>query len=138
MKNYELQTEHYRTMLDLYENDYEEYVKRIKDKYVLPPAPRAPNRPDDPEVAEQLHEVNTDFRKRKNQYFAASSRLNWFACGAALMLVGGLVYLLMFDQDGQRWHYLAAMVISFVFLIGPAFHSIITGIIGFLQEPGVY
>ena len=54
------------------------------------------------------------------------------------MLVGGLVYLLMFDADGQRWHYLAAMVISFVFLIGPAFHSIITGIIGFLQEPGVY
>ena len=54
------------------------------------------------------------------------------------MLVGGLVYLLMFDANGQRWHYLVALTISFVFLIGPAFDSIITGIIGFLEEPRIY
>ena len=54
------------------------------------------------------------------------------------MLVGGLLYLLMFDTTGQRWHYLVALTISFVFLIGPAFHSFITLIIGFLQEPGIY
>ena len=46
--------------------------------------------------------------------------------------------LLMFDVNGQRWHYLVALVISFVFLIGPAFHSIMTGIIGFLEEPGIF
>ena len=138
IKHYELQTEHYRKMLDMYQNDYDEYVKRIEDKYDPPPLPDAPMKPDPPDVAEKLYELNTDFRTRKNQYFATSSRLNWLACAAALMLVGGLVYLLMFDANGQRWHYLVALVISFVFLIGPAFHSIITGIIGFLEEPGIY
>ena len=138
IKHYELQTEHYRKMLDMYQNDYDEYVKRIDDRYNPPPLPFAPTKPDPPDVAEKLHEINTDFRTRKNQYFATSSRLNWLACIAALMLVGGLVYLLMFDANGHRWHYLVALVISFVFLIGPAFHSILTGIIGFLEEPGIH
>ena len=50
-------------------------------------------------------------------------------------LVVSLVHLLMFDTNGQRWHYLVALVISLVFLIGSALHSIITGIISFLKEP---
>ena len=137
-KYYELQQEHYRKMLDLYQDDSEEYLKRIEGEYQLPPLPRAPARPDSPEVAEELYEINTAFRIRKSQYFGSSSRLNWLACTAALMLVGGLLYLLMFDTTGQRWHYLVALTISFVFLIGPAFHSFITAIIGFLQEPGIY
>jgi hypothetical protein len=138
LKQYELQQEHYRQMLDLYENNYDEYVKRIEDKYELPQPPYAPTKPNSPEVAEKLYDINAQFRARKSQYFATSSRLNWLACAAALMLVGGLLYLLMFDTNGQRWHYLVALVISFVFLIGPAFHSIMTGIIGFLKEPGVF
>lgn len=138
IRNYELQTEHYRTMLDLYQNDYDAYVKRIEDKYDPPRLPTPPTKPDPPLVAEQLFEFNTDFRTRKNQYFASSSRLNWFACGAAMMLVGGLIFLLMFDTTGERWHYLVALVISFAFLIGPSFHSIITTIISFLEEPGIY
>jgi len=138
MKHYELETEHYRKMLELYETDYEEYVKRIDDEYRVPALPHAPTKPDSPEVAERLYEINAEFRTRKNQYFGTTSRLNWAACVAALMLVGGLVSLLMFDTNGQRWHYLAALLISFVFLIGPAFHSIITGIIGFLEEPRLY
>jgi hypothetical protein len=136
-KHYELQSEHYRKMLDLYHNNYDEYVKRIEDKYNPPPPPNPPVQPDAPEVSERLFQINTDFRTRKNQYFERSSRLNWVACMAALVLVGGLVFLLMFDTDGQRWHYLVALVVSFVFLIGPAFHSILTGIIGFLEEPPV-
>lgn len=138
MKYYELQMEHYRKMLDLYQNDYEEYVKRIEDKYQLPHMPNAPSKPTPPELSEKLYEINTAFRVRKSRYFATTSRLNWLACTAALMLVGGLLYLLMFDTAAQRWHYLVALVISFVFLIGPAFHSILTGIIGFLEEPGIY
>ena len=138
MKQYELQMAHYREMLDLYKNDYDEYVKRLEDQYRPPQYPNVPNKPEPPEIAEQLYEINAKFRSRKNQYFYTSSRLNWLACLAALMLVGGLVYLLMFDANGQRWHYLVALVISFVFLIGPAFHSIITGIIGFLEEPRIY
>ena len=85
-----------------------------------------------------VFQINADFRVRKAQYFAVSSQLNWLACAAALMLVGGLLYLLMFDPSPQRWYYLVALVVSFVFLIGPAFHSIMTGIIGFLEEPRTY
>lgn len=138
LKHYELQLQHYRTMLDLYENDYEAYVQRIEDKFNPPALPHQPQPPQAPELAQQLYEINTQFRTRKNQYFATTSRLNWLACIAAQMLIGGLVYLLMFDTSQQRWHYLVAMVVSFVFLIGPAFHSILTGIIGFLREPSVY
>ncbi|MGI9457338.1 MAG: hypothetical protein ACR2NU_12310 [Aeoliella sp.] len=138
LQQYELQQEHYRQMLDLYENNYDEYVKRIEDKYELPQPPYAPTKPSSPEVAEKLYDINAQFRARKSRYFSTSSRLNWLACAAALMLVGGLMYLLLFDTNGQRWHYLVALVISFVFLIGPAFHSIMTGIIGFLKEPGIY
>ncbi|MFG0334821.1 MAG: hypothetical protein ACF8TS_15810 [Maioricimonas sp. JB049] len=138
VQNYELQREHYREMLDLYRTDYDAYVQRIEDKYVPPSLPRAPSKPTPPEISEQLYEINTNFRIRKNRYFELTSRLNWVACVAALMLVGGLLWLLMFDMDGQRWLYLAALVLSFVFLIGPAFHSILSGIIGFLEEPRVY
>lgn len=137
IKHYELENENYRKMLDLYETDYAEYVKRIEAKFTTPPLPTPPTKPDLPEVAEKLYEINQDFRIRKNQYFATSARLNWISCIAAMMLVGGLLCLLMFEDNSQRWHYLVALVISFVFLIGPAFHSIITGIIGFLREPGV-
>ena len=138
MNDYELRQEHYRKMLDMYRNDYEEYVRRIEDKYQPPPLPHAPTKPKSPEIAEKLFKINTDFRTRKNHYFATSSRLNWLACVAALMLTGGLVYLLMFDTETPRWYYLVALVISFVFLIGPALHSIMTGIIGMLREPGIY
>ena len=138
LKQYELDQAHYREMLDLYQTDYDAYVQRIEDKYQPPRLPHAPDKPDPPEVSKRLYEINTEFRTRKNRYFETTSRLNWLACGAALMLVGGLLWLLMFDRDSPRWLYLAALLISFVFLIGPAFHSILTGVIGFLEEPGVW
>jgi len=34
--------------------------------------------------------------------------------------------------------YFALLVMSFVFMIGPSFHSIISAIVGFLEPPGVY
>jgi hypothetical protein len=45
---------------------------------------------------------------------------------------------LLFDVAAPRWPYLAALVLSFVFLIGPALHSFVTGVIGFLEEPRIY
>jgi hypothetical protein len=57
------------------------------------------------------------------------------ACLAAMSLVGGLLYLLMFDQEGKRIFYLAVLVLSFVFMIGPSFHSILSGIIGLMNAP---
>lgn len=136
-KGYEIEMVHHRKMLDLYQNNYDEYVKRIKDKYEPPAMPSEPQKPDSPELSDKLHQINTDFRTRKNQYFRSTQWLNWIACIAAVGVVGGLVYLLLFDTDSVRWHYLVALSISFIFLIGPSFHSIITAIIGFLTEPRV-
>ncbi len=138
LQQYELQMEHYREMLALYRSDYDAYVQRIEDEYRPPQMPYPPNKPTPPEVSRQLHEIDTEFRSRKNQYFERTSRLNWIACIAALMLVGGLTWLLMFDTESPRWYYLAALGLSFVFLIGPSFHSILSGVIGLMQSPGVY
>ncbi len=138
IEQYDLQLEHYREMLALYRSDYDAYVQRLEDEYLPPQMPYPPTKPRPPEVAQQLHEIDTAFRTRKNTYFERSSVLNWVAGAAALLLVGGLLWLLMFDTDSPRWHYLVALGLSFVFLIGPSFHSILTGIIGFMQSPGVY
>jgi hypothetical protein len=138
MVQYDLQMEHYREMLALYRSDYDAYVQRIADEFQPPQMPYPPTKPRPPEVAEQLHEIDTAFRARKSTYFKRTSLLNWVAAGAALLLVGGLTWLLMFDTDSPRWHYLVALGLSFVFLIGPSFHSILTGIIGFMENPGVY
>jgi hypothetical protein len=64
-----------------------------------------------------------------------TGKLTWVACIGALALVGGLLYLLMFDVDGRRLYYVIVLLISFVFLIGPSFHTILSTIVGFLEMP---
>ena len=64
--------------------------------------------------------------------------MNWIAWLAALLLVGSLLYLLMFDTEGKRIFYVVLLLLSFVFMIGPSFHSIMSAIVGFLRAPGVY
>ncbi len=137
IKNYELQLKHYKEMLQLYQDNYEEYVQRVKDKYQPPRLPIKPQPPDSPKIQETLAKINTDFRARKYHYFQVVSILNWIAWGAAIALIGGLLYLLMFDVEGQRWFYVVILVLSFVFLIGPAFHSILSAIVGFLRAPSL-
>ena len=138
VKNYELQMKHYQEMLDLYTTDYDAYVKRIKDKYKPPQLPTKPRPPRPPEYNQKLSEINTQFRARRHHYFEATSVLNWVAWAAALALVGGLLYLIMFDLANGRLIYFVTLVLSFVFMIGPSFHSIISAIVGFLQAPGVH
>ena len=135
LKEYGIQKQHYEEMMELYRTDYDEYVKRTKDKYSPPALPRQPNKPASPELSDQLAENRAAFRKRQYEYFKSTSRLNWVACLAAMSLVGGLLYLLMFDQEGKRIFYLAVLVLSFVFMIGPSFHSILSGIIGLMNAP---
>ena len=53
-------------------------------------------------------------------------------------LVGGLLCLILFDTANGRLIYFVTLVLSFVFLIGPSFHSIMSAIVGFLQAPGVH
>ena len=135
LKQYEIQKKHYDEMLDLYESDYEEYVKRIKDKFVPPSMPRSPAKPVSPELSDEMQKIAIEFRKKQSHYFESTSRLNWVSCVAALALVGGLLYLLLFDLEGKRLFYVVLLVLSFIFMIGPSFHSIMSALAGFLQAP---
>jgi len=137
MKQYDIEVEHYHKMLQLYSTDYDAYVKRVKDHYQPPEPPRKPERPRSPEITEKLARIDTAFRKRKFTYFDRTSGLNWVACAAAIMLVGGLVFLLMFDTDGKRIFYVILLALSFVFLIGPSFHTILSVLVGALGSPGM-
>ena len=122
-------------MLDLYKSDYEEYVKRLKDEFAPPIMPRSPVKPLSPKVSDDMREKVIEFREQQSKYFNSTSKLNWISCLAALSLVGGLLYLLMFDLEGKRIFYLVLIVLSFVFMIGPSFHSLMSALAGFLQAP---
>ena len=95
-------------------------------------------RPRSPEVRDQLAKINAEFRAQQFRYFDRTSSLNWVACAAALSLVGGLLYLLMFDNGGRRVFYFVILLLSFVFMIGPSLHSMMSALVGFLRAPGMY
>ncbi len=135
MNHYHIEMEHYKSMLEMFNTDYDEYVKRTKDKYSPPMVPWKPQKPKSPELSDKLAGINADFRAQQFHYFHTTSKLNWVACAAALSLVGGLLYLLMFDVEGKRIFYLVVLVLSFVFMIGPSFHSIMSAIVGFMSAP---
>ncbi len=136
MKHYQTQMKQYREILELFQTDYDEYVRRVK---VAPlKLPRRPGKPRSPELSDQLVKINASFRAQQYHYFRSTSVLTWVACVAALVLVGGLLYLLMFDTQGQRLFYVVILVLSFVFMIGPSFHSILTAVVGFLRPPPVF
>jgi len=132
---YEIENKHYEEMLDLYKSDYEEYVKRLKDNFVPPRMPRSPVKPVSPELSDEMQKIGIEFREQQSNYFNSTSKLNWISCLAALSLVGGLLYLLMFDPEGKKIFYLVLLVMSFVFMIGPSFHSLMSALAGFLQAP---
>lgn len=127
--------EHYQEMLDLYQTDYDEYARRIKDKYNPPLLPSKPQPPRPPEVGQKLAETTLDFRKQQHKYFKMTKQLNLVSLFSALLLVGGLLFLLMFDKGKKRILYLSVLALSFFFMIGPSFHSILSAIVGFLQAP---
>ena len=135
LKQYEIQKKHYDEMLDLYQSDYEEYVKRSKDKFVPPRMPPNPVKPLSPEISDEMQKISIEFRKKQSHYFESTSKMNWVSCVAALTLVGGLLYLLLFDLQGKRLFYMVLLVLSFIFMIGPSFHSLMSALAGFLQAP---
>lgn len=138
MENYKLQMGHYQEMLKLYRTDYDEYARRLKDSYRPPQVPQKPRKPKSPKLSDQLAGINASFRAQQFHYFDSTSKLNWVCCASALALVGGLLFLIMFETGNQRIFYLIVMVLSFVFMIGPSFHSIMSAIVGFLRAPSVY
>ena len=139
LKNHALQLEHYEKLSELYRKDLVKYLEMTKDQpQPQPPqVPVRPQPPEPPEVREELSQINLAFRARRYHYFVTTGRLNYVAWAAALALTGGLLYLLLFDRAGPRLAYLAVLLLSFVFLIGPSFHSILSAVVGFLEAPPV-
>ena len=138
VKDYEIRMAHYKEMLELYRTDYDEYIARKWDEYEPPKRPGKPSKPQPPEERDEFREINARFIAQKHHYFASMRYMNWIAWLAALLLVGSLLYLLMFDTEGKRIFYVVLLLLSFVFMIGPSFHSIMSAIVGFLRAPGVY
>lgn len=138
VRNYELQMDHYNGMLELYRTNYDEYVRRLKDRYEPPQLPSKPGKPRSPEVGDALARINAEFRAQQFRYFDSTSRLNWVTCASALALVAGLLFLILFDAGAQRFVYLVILILSFVFMIGPSFHSVMSAIVGFLRAPSVF
>lgn len=138
--HHEREMAHYERLVELSKTDVEEYARLAAEGGLqfppLPRVPRMPGPPEEPGLRDRLVQINADFAAQRFHYFDMTSKMNWVACAGALMLVGGLLYLLLFDPDGGRLFYLLVLVLSFVFLIGPAFHSILSGIVGFLEVPG--
>ena len=138
VEHHELQMVHYTEMLALYRNDYSAYVMRLEDGYRPPPLPTRPAPPTNPEYSEQLVQANADFRAKQYSYFSTMRRLNGVCCASALLLVGCLLFLVLFDNGYQRGLYLATLVLSFVFMIGPSFHSVLSAVVGLLEAPNVF
>jgi hypothetical protein len=138
VSNHETEVKHYEKMMSIYEANLDDYRSLTSDRLQPPQMPSRPQPPDPPEVEDQFRSIQADFVARRYRYFAVSEYGNWIACGAAMLLVGGLLYLLMFDLNGNRLFYFLTLVLSFVFMIGPSFQSIMSAIVGFMNVPHGY
>ena len=138
LKNYDLRLKHYEKLLALYERDFDAYIQLPQENLVVPQMPIKPAAPSAPEVTDQFRGIQSDFVLRRYRYFTVSEIGNWIACGAAILLVAGLLYLLLFDAQTNRFVYVASLLLSFVFLIGPSFHSLLTAVMGLLKGPSGY
>lgn len=138
LKNYDIQLKHYEKMMAIYEKDLDEYANLTKDQVQPPQLPQHPFPPSAPEVEDQFRAIQTEFVLRRYRYFVVSEYGNAIACLAALSLVGGLLYLLMFDQHTNRLFYFMILVLSFVFMIGPSLQSVMSALVGLMHGPHSY
>ena len=134
---YEIQMKRYRELLNLYQKDPEAYARQTREGRPVgaPPVPFKPEPPQTPEVQQQLAETNAEFRQTRQRYFKNAKRLNMFVGLCAIGLIGGLLFLIMFDPEKSRLAYLVVLVVSFVFVIGPALHSVVSLMAYGLQPP---
>ncbi len=138
LKNHEVQVKHYEKMMEVYQRDLEQYAELTKNALQPPQMPSQPEPPRAPEVDDQFQSIQAEFVSRKYRYFVVSESGNWIACLGALLLAGGLLYLLMFDLNGNRLYYFMVLVFSFVFLIGPSLQSVMSALIGLMHGPHAY
>lgn len=138
LKNYDIDRQHYEKMMEVYQRDLEEYAKLTKDRISPPQMPQRPEPPREPEVEDQFQTIQADFVARKYRYFVTSEYGSWIACVGALLLSGGLLFLLMFDPHGNRLIYFMLLTFSFVFLIGPSLQSVMSALIGLMHGPHAF
>ena len=132
VKDYEFRMKHYQEMLNLYQTNYDEYVKRLKGKYRPPELPTRPSKPESPKARDEVVKAEAEFVAQKHRYFASVRRVNWIAWFGAVLFLAGILYLLWFDEGGKKMYYFLVLVLTFVFMIGPSFHSIMSLIAGYL------
>ena len=138
LKNHEVQVKHYEKMMEVYQRDLEQYAELTKNTLQPPQMPSQPEPPKSPEVEDEFQSIQAEFVSRKYRYFVISESGNWIACLGALLLSGGLLYLIMFDLNGNRLYYFMILAFSFVFLIGPSLQSVMSALIGLMHGPHAY
>lgn len=138
LKNHKIQLDHYEKMMALYEKNIDEYAALTKDQLRPPQLPQLPEPPSVPEIEDQFRTIQSEFVLRRYRYFVISEYGNGIACLGAVALIGGLLYLLMFDLNSNRLYYFMMLTLSFVFLIGPSLQSLMTAIVGMMQGPHGY
>ncbi len=129
----------YKELIELYASDFDAYQIKIGEEAntMPPPLPHRPYRPRKPEVADELAKINEAFRAERESYFSTARALNPVVALAAVALVGSLLYLILFDTNNARILYVILLTLSFIFIIGPAFHSILS-IAAYNLRPPVY
>lgn len=135
LKNYDVRLKHYERLMGVYQRDLTEYANLTKEELRPPQMPQPPVLPTPPEIQDELRDIKAEFVKRQYRYFVVSEYGNVLACFAALSLIGGLLYLLMFDLNGNRLFYFMTLALSFVFLIGPSLQSVLSAVIGLMNPP---
>lgn len=134
---YDLQLEFYRRKMEEFREDPESFIASNQNSY-RNPYPRPPYKPTKPlelEVQKQLLDISLQFRQERHEYFTRLAGYNLIAASTAILLCLSLLYLTMFDDSKGRIFYIALLIVALVFFIGPAFHTIMTGIVGGMRPP---
>jgi len=129
----------YLARIDLFVTDRDAYRRETQDGRALqaPMLPVKPRPPRSPAVQDQLAQANEVFRTEREAYFRIAPAMNILAACFAIGVVGSLLFLICFDPRNGRIGYILVLVLSFVFLIGPALYSLITASV-YRMPPPVY
>lgn len=133
---YQMRVAHYNKMVKRFQEDYDTYRKERHPEAPIPP--RLPEPPSNPEEQKKVRELTTEFIAHRFGFYTTLYILCFVNLLGAAMLVGGIVTLILFERPKGRLAWLGLLVLSFVFLIGPAFHTILSALVGWLKIAPAY
>jgi hypothetical protein len=132
---YEMAQEHYRRQVERFRADYDAWLASAQERGMMAPSPLPPRAPQSPEATRRLAEISAEYRAARYTYIEALGGVNGLAALAALVLTTSLLTLVLGDTNPGRWMYLALLGLAFVFMIGPALHSVLTGVMSAMRPP---